>query len=206
MEFPQDHPYILSILPRLPLKDRGFNPGMDAPASVGLPLGFHEMPVDQALERNPRAKNLSRDNKNIRSCLVNALLVKHMREGPYKQMEFILFREDLMDLLPEHVQALADFSLDKLSQFIDTDKCYTKEDYMKVATKSAFNEYFERAKENYGWADEVISPYEIGGGIGNTNLPKIECKCGKCKQSGIGTFENFLTRVENGVLHLYAPY
>ena len=98
---------------------------------------------------------------------------------PKKQMDFTFMRGDFNDLQIEHMQALCEFSREKLVPLLEG--CFTKNDCLAVATKSAFEAYFKSCKEKNGWDQNIISPYVIGG-VGCPDKP-LELKPCSCKKS-----------------------
>lgn len=138
--------------------------------------------MDAKLEANPDAKPLKSAVSDVRDCLLAELFLewKTTTPAPEKQMDVTFVRSDLKDLTVEHMQALCDFSRDKMIPLLDT--CFSRADYLAIATKSAFTTYFENCRNKYGWGKNVICPYKITsvGTIlfGNSRPDTCSCKKG----------------------------
>ena len=57
------------------------------------------------------------------------------------------------------MQALCDFIKDKMLHLLKIP--FIKAEYTSIAMKAAFEVYFERYKDYYGWDGSIVSPYHV---------------------------------------------
>jgi hypothetical protein len=78
-------------------------------------------------------------------------------------MDFTFLCEDLVDLKKEHMMAICDFCIDKIMDLQDSNSFVRKKarEYRDIATKKAFERYWEKCKRNFGWNKKLPSPYEV---------------------------------------------
>jgi hypothetical protein len=164
--------------------DRELRIGIDVTSGVDINLAWLRGQVDRDLQKDPFAPELREDIKDIRDCLIPELIVEHKlaekHDGPSKQLDFTFFRVDGADLTVEHMQALIDFSREKLLPLLEF--CFTKDDALAIATVTAFKKYFEKCRKKYNWGADVLSPDDNALRMsGKTYYGKSDKIC-SCKQ------------------------
>jgi hypothetical protein len=77
-------------------------------------------------------------------------------------MDYVFFCEGLVDLQKEHMMAINDFCIEQIMNLQDNNAYVTEKSrkYRDVATKQAFEGYWQKCKRNYGWDKRLPSPYE----------------------------------------------
>jgi hypothetical protein len=153
---------------------------MDVTTSLVLPLAWKRGPIDIALEAKGSSQVSRMDINNLRDCLMPEFILPIKLYGPHKQLDFMFIRDDLKDLLVEHMQAILQFCRNKMLSLLN--RCFTKEDVKAIATKTAFQEYFVSFKKSQGWGGGVVSPYEVEE-IGKVyqGASKKSCSCNQSK-------------------------
>jgi len=174
VEFPRDHPFLMDTARFPPLALKKLKSCIDFPGSVGLPLAWiwNEVKFLDILDSlDTDTKALHHEVGEFLKCLIPEVGIENSDGGHERKlgtaciMDFTFIRGDLKDLYVEHIRVFYEFFKEKLVPFIA--KNPFQENCSAVATKQTFESYFQLCKQKYGWADAIVSPYEIER-VGNT--------------------------------------